>query len=129
MNISTRRWRFPGGRNRRRGTDPRRTDLKRILCLVLCLGLLSLPLHAQQSPARTEQVGLRASTTAGPLNFTLEEAVRFAVENNANLKIEKIRVEQARWRVEEHQGEFYPLINSSTHLNRRDKFVAIPLDP
>jgi len=98
--------------------------LKRILCLVLCLGLLSLPLHAQQSPARTEQVGLRPSTTAGPLNFTLEEAVRFAVENNPNLKIEKIRVEQARSRVEEQQGEFYPLLNSTTNFNRRDNIVA-----
>jgi outer membrane protein TolC len=58
------------------------------------------------------------------LNLSLEEAVRLAIENNPNLKVEKIRVEQARARVDGEKGEFYPLLNSTSNFLRRDNIVA-----
>jgi outer membrane protein TolC len=82
------------------------------------------PLLAQQIPVRTEQVGLRPATNTGTLNLTLDDAVRLAVENNPTLKVEKIRVEQARSRVEGERGEFAPLLNSSTNFLRRDNIIA-----
>lgn len=98
--------------------------MKRILCVLLCLGLLDIPLLAQQTAPRTEQVGLRPSSATGPLNLSLEDAVRLAIENNPNLKVEKIRVEQARSRVDGQKGEFDPLLNSTTNFLRRDNIVA-----
>jgi hypothetical protein len=58
------------------------------------------------------------------LSLSLEEAVRLAIENNPTLKVEKIRVEQSRSRVDGQKGEFYPLLNSTTNLLRRDNIVA-----
>src|SRR5688572_701914 len=125
MNISTRRWLFPGGRNRRqRNGSEGGQILKRILCVLLCLVLSSAPLHAQQTPDISERVGLRPSTTIGTLNLSVEDAVRLALENNPNLKIEKIRVEQARSRIETSEGEYHPLFNSTTNFSRRDNIVA-----
>lgn len=98
--------------------------MKRIFCVFLCLGLLNIPLLAQQAPIRIEQVGLRPSSSTGSLMLSLEEAVRLAVENNPTLKVEKIRVEQARSRIAEQNGEFYPLFNSTTTVSRRDNIVA-----
>lgn len=98
--------------------------MKRILWILLCLGLVDGPLLAQQIPVRTEQVGLRPATNTGTLNLTLDDAVRLAVENNPTLKVEKIRVEQARSRVEGERGEFAPLLNSSTNFLRRDNIIA-----
>jgi outer membrane protein len=100
------------------------TLLKRTFCILLCLGLFGIPLHAQQPPGRTEQINLRPSLTTGPLSLSVEEAVRLAIENNPTLKIEKIRVEQARSRVDGQKGEFSPLLNSTTNLLRRDNIVA-----
>jgi outer membrane protein TolC len=85
---------------------------------------LNIPLLAQQAPIRIEQVGLRPSSSTGSLMLSLEEAVRLAVENNPTLKVEKIRVEQARSRIAEQNGEFYPLFNSTTTVSRRDNIVA-----
>ena len=98
--------------------------MKRTLCILACFGLLEIPLLAQQTPPRTEQVGLRPSPTTGPLSLSLEEAVRLAIENNPTLKVEKIRVEQSRSRVDGQRGEFYPLLNSTTNFLRRDNIVA-----
>jgi outer membrane protein TolC len=58
------------------------------------------------------------------LNLSLEDAVRLAIENNPNLKVEKIRVEQARSRVDGQRGEFDPLLNATTNFLRRDNIVA-----
>ena len=96
----------------------------RTLCVFLCLGLLNIPLLAQQVPQRTEDVGLRPALTTGTLMLSLEDAVKLAVENNPALKVEKLRVEQARSRIEEQNGEFYPLFNSTTNFTRRDNIVA-----
>src|SRR5688572_31239266 len=104
--------------------DRRRTDLKRTFSIFLCLAMPSVPLLAQQAPIRTEQVGLRPSVTTGTLNLTLDDAIRLAVENNPTLKVEKIRVEQARSRVDGERGEFHPLLNSSTNFLRRDNIIA-----
>src|SRR5688572_16159546 len=104
--------------------DRRRTDLKRTFSILLCLAMPSVPVLAQQAPIRTEQVGLRPSVTTGTLNLTLDDAIRLAVENNPTLKVEKIRVEQARSRIEGERGEFHPLLNSTTNFLRRDNIVA-----
>lgn len=98
--------------------------MKRIVCVLLCLGLFTIPLLAQQTPPRTEQVGLRPSSATGALNLSLEDAVRLAIENNPNLKVEKIRVEQARSRVGGQKGEFDPLLNSTANFLRRDNIIA-----
>ncbi|HET9217433.1 MAG TPA: TolC family protein [Terriglobia bacterium] len=98
--------------------------MKRILWILLCLGLMDGPLLARQTPVRTELVGLRPASNAGILSLTLDDAVRLAVENNPTLKVEKIRVEQARSRVDGERGEFHPLLNSSTNFLRRDNIIA-----
>jgi outer membrane protein TolC len=74
--------------------------------------------------ASTEQVGLQRVLALGPLGITLQEAVRIALENNPTLKIEKIRVEQARSRIGQEKGEFDPLLNSGSALSSRDNIVA-----
>jgi outer membrane protein TolC len=82
------------------------------------------PLKAGQQAPRTETVELERSSTTGALNLTLEQTVRLALENNPALKIEKIRVEQARSRIEGQRGEYDPLFNSTSAFSRKDVIVA-----
>ena len=75
------------------------------------------------SPA-TEQVDLQGASFPGVMNLSLQEAVRLALENNPTLKVEKIRVEQARSRINQQKGEFDPLFNSGSVLSHKDNIVA-----
>ena len=71
--------------------------MKYLLGIWLCLSLLRLEAQAQpQNNSRTEQVGLNRSSTSGTLSVSLQEAVTLALENNPVLKVEKVRVQQAR---------------------------------
>src|SRR5882672_9177909 len=114
------RWHFPVDRNNRGGNI-----LKYLLGVWICLSLLRLEADAQpQVNSRTEQVGLNRSSTSGTLSVSLQEAVTLALENNPILKVEKVRVQQARSKIGQQQGEFSPLFNSGTKVNRGDIIVA-----
>jgi outer membrane protein len=114
------RWHFPEDRNNRGGDI-----LKYLLGIWVCMSLLTHVASAQpQNNPRTEQVGLSRSPTSGTLSVNLQEAVSLALENNPVLKVEKVRVEQARSRVGQQEGEFSPLFNSGTKVNRGDIIVA-----
>ena len=77
-----------------------------------------------QLPTRTETIVLQKGTTSGMLNLGLRDAVRMALENNPALKVEKIRVEQARSRIEGQIGDYSPIFNSSSAVSRKDNIVA-----
>jgi outer membrane protein TolC len=99
--------------------------LKYLLGIWLCLSLLRPEAQAQpQTNSRTEQVGLNRSSTSGTLSVSLQEAVTLALENNPVLKVEKVRVQQARSKIGQQEGEFTPLFNSGTKVNRGDIIVA-----
>ena len=112
--------------------------MKRIFCTGACLTILLLSAEAapQTSPQvetqialppasiRTEEISLQRAAASGTLNLTVQEAVRLAMENNPALKVEKIRVEQARSRIEQQRGEFNPLFNSGGSFSRKDNIVA-----
>jgi len=99
--------------------------LRYLLGVWICLSLLRLEAHAQpQNNTRTEQVGLNRSPTSGNLSVSLKEAVTLALENNPILKVEKVRVQQARTRIGQQQGDFTPMFNSGTKVNRGDIIVA-----
>ncbi|HET9132397.1 MAG TPA: TolC family protein [Terriglobia bacterium] len=99
--------------------------MKYLLGIWLCLSLLRPEAQAQpQTTTRTEQVGLNRSSTSGTLSVSLQEAVTLALENNPVLKVEKVRVQQARSKIGQSEGEFAPLFNSGTKVNRGDIIVA-----
>jgi len=99
--------------------------LKYLLGVWVCLIFWSIEAQAQQQPTtRTEQVGLARSPTSGTLNVSLQQAVTLALENNPVLKVEKVRVEQARSRVGQQEGDYNPVFNSGTKFNRGDVIVA-----
>ena len=76
------------------------------------------------TPPAIEQVSLQRSSSSGSTRLSLQEAVRLALQNNPTLKIEKIRVEQARSRVGQQQGDFDPLLNSGALVSHKDSIVA-----
>ena len=99
--------------------------MKYLVGIWVCLALLRPAAEAQsQTAPRTEQVGLERSTRSGTLNLSMQEAVSLALENNPTLKVEKVRVEQARSRVGQQEGDFNPVFNSGTKVNRGDIIVA-----
>jgi len=102
--------------------------LKPLICTLTCLVVYVQTVDARpqqyQLPTRSEAVGLEKAAASGTLNVTLPEAVRFALENNPSLKIEKIRVEQARSRIEGQVGDYSPVFNSTSSVSRKDNIVA-----
>ena len=97
--------------------------MKYLLGIWVCLSLLR-PAAEAQTTTRTEQVDLARSSRSGTLSLSMQEAVSLALENNPTLKVEKVRVEQARSRVGQQEGEFSPMFNSNTKVNRGDIIVA-----
>jgi outer membrane protein TolC len=77
-----------------------------------------------QAPIRADSVGLQRTAATGQLNLTVQQAVQIALENNPSLKVERIRVEQAKSRIEAQKGEFDPLFNSSSIVSHKDNIVA-----
>jgi len=77
-----------------------------------------------QAPVRADSVGLQRTAATGALNLTVQQAVQIALENNPSLKVERIRVEQAKSRIEGQKGEFNPLFNSSSIVSHKDNIVA-----
>jgi outer membrane protein TolC len=70
------------------------------------------------------QIKLEKSALAGTLALTLNGAVELALERNPNLVVEKIRVEQARGKIEEEKGNYDPVFNLRGSLSRKDNVVA-----
>jgi outer membrane protein len=104
--------------------------LKPIVCTLICIAVCVQGVEARpqavpyQLPTRSEAVGLQKASASGTLNLNLQEAVRMALENNPSLKIEKIRVEQARSRIEGQIGDYSPVFNSTSAVSRKDNIVA-----
>ena len=82
---------------------------------------------AASAPAlgiETVQIQLQKSAIEGTLPLTLTGAVELALERNPNLVVEKIRVEQAREKVEEEKGVYDPVFNLRGTVSRKDNVVA-----
>lgn len=72
----------------------------------------------------TVQIQLEKSALVGTLPLTLNGAVELALERNPNLVVEKIRVEQARGKIEEEKGNYDPIFNLRGTVSRKDNVVA-----
>jgi outer membrane protein TolC len=76
-----------------------------------------------QAPAGT-RIDLQISPLNGELSLTLRDAIDLALARNPNLAIEKIRLEQAREKINEQKGNYDSLINFRTLAGRHDNVVA-----
>jgi outer membrane protein TolC len=56
--------------------------------------------------------------------LTLRGAVELALERNPNLVVEKIRLEQAREKIDEEKGNYDPVFNLRGTISRKDNVVA-----
>lgn len=112
--------------------------LRETLCILVCLNLWIPPAKADPqngvpgnagigqttpSPA-AKQADLAVASSPGVMKLSLQEAVQLALENNPTLKVEKIRVEQARSRINQQKGDFDPLLNSGSIMSHKDNIVA-----
>ena len=108
-----------------------------LLPALVLLGFASLSLAAAQgirpsnssagaAPAGPEnvEIQLQKSAIEGNLPLTLNGAVELALERNPNLVVEKIRVEQARGKIEEEKGNYDPVFNLRGSVSRKDNVVA-----
>lgn len=95
--------------------------MKRMLWTLVCLCVMKSNAEAQ---AQLPRPTLERPSISGPLALTLQDAVRLAIENNPTLQVERLRVEQARSRVDQLDGEFSPMFNSSSSIFRKDNIVA-----
>jgi outer membrane protein TolC len=88
------------------------------------------PVKAEPStlvPSKAESVvhiQLQRPSIEGNLFLSLNRAVELAVERNPALVVEKIRLEQAREKIQEEKGFYDPLLNLQTSIGRRDNVVA-----
>jgi outer membrane protein TolC len=104
--------------------------LRQFTFTFVCLIFLSVASKVEnaaaqsQAPVRADSVGLQRTAATGALNLTVQQAVQIALENNPSLKVERIRVEQAKSRIEGQKGEFNPLFNSSSIVSHKDNIVA-----
>lgn len=57
-----------------------------------------------------------------------QEAIRFALERNLNLTIERINPQIAREQIREAEGQFDPLLGSSVAYNRQKRFLNSALE-
>ena len=75
-------------------------------------------------PSDTVEIELQKNALEGNMPLTLNGAVELALERNPNLVVEKIRVEQARGKIEEEKGNYDPVFNLRGTISRRDNVVA-----
>src|SRR5262245_2657389 len=94
------------------GAVHKEESVKTIFSIFISL-VLCIPRAEARAQSRTEAGVLQKASASGILNLTLQEAVRMALENNPALKVEKIRVEQARSRIEGQLGDYNTVFNSS----------------
>lgn len=79
---------------------------------------------AAQPVSEPVQIELQKSAIAGTVPLTLNGAVVLALERNPNLVVEKIRIEQAREKIEEEKGNYDPVFNLRGTISRKDNVVA-----
>jgi outer membrane protein len=70
------------------------------------------------------EIQLEKTAIEGYLPLTLNGAVELALERNPNLIVEKIRVEQARSKIDEAKGDYDPTFNLRGSVSRKDNVVA-----
>ena len=70
------------------------------------------------------EIQLEKSAIVGRLPLTLNGAVELALERNPNLIVEKVRVEQARSKIDEAKGDYDPIFNLRGTVLRKDNVVA-----
>lgn len=111
------------------------TKLIALLPALVLLGIAPVPSLAQDSrpfyslfspspPSDAVEIQLEKRAFAGNLPLTLNGAVELALERNPNLVVEKIRVEQARGKIEEEKGNYDPVFNLRGTISRKDNVVA-----
>jgi outer membrane protein TolC len=79
---------------------------------------------APASMSEPVQIELQKSAIEGTVPLTLRGAVELALERNPNLVVEKIRLEQAREKIEEEKGNYDPVFNLRGTISRKDNVVA-----
>src|SRR5437870_8396709 len=84
--------------------------------------------QSQTPPGRggedIERIELQKSALTGDLSLSLDQAIYLALERNPNLIVEKLRLEQAREKIQEERGAYDPLLNFQSSLSRKDNVVA-----
>lgn len=83
-----------------------------------------LPGYYSAPPNDAVEIQLEKTAVEGKLPLTLNGAVELALERNPNLVVEKIRVEQARSKIEEEKGNYDPVFNLRGSVARKDNVVA-----
>jgi outer membrane protein len=76
------------------------------------------------SAADVVHIQLQRPAIQGELSLSLNRAVELALERNPLLTVEKIRLEQAREKIDEEKGYYDPLFNLRGNVARRDNVVA-----
>ena len=95
-------------------------NYKLLLILLVLLGTAAIDTRAQ-SGATTERVGVNPSD-ATPL--TLNQAIRFALENNNDIQASRIDVEKAEHNLTASRGAYDPLLFSETYFERSSTAVT-----
>jgi outer membrane protein len=96
---------------------------KRAFWMGVLLCFASNSLVRAQAPAGT-RVDLESSRLNGELSLTVRDAIELALARNPDLAIEKIRLEQAREKINEQRGNYDSLINVRALAGRHDNVVA-----
>lgn len=98
--------------------------MKPLVWAAVFLALLEMPGEASPQKETPVRVELEKSPITGDLPLTLNAAIELALERNPVLMVEKIRLEQAREKINEEKGNFDWLFNVRGTATRRDNIVA-----
>jgi outer membrane protein len=100
--------------------------MKWTLWIAIFLSFLASEARAQgaNQPQNPQQIQLQTSPLSGEVRLTLAQAIELALERNPSLMVEKIRLEQARARIEQESGVFNWIFNARGSAARRENVVA-----
>src|SRR6185436_6138860 len=90
----------------------------------LIVAITSVSVYAQstdEKPIQRERVGVE---TADAMPLTLNEAIRFALENNNDIRTSRIDVEKAEYNLTASRGAYDPHIFSETYFERSSTPIA-----
>ncbi len=89
------------------------------LVALLALGLAASAFAQPGAPERTPRDGGTAAQTPATLRLTVDEAVKMALDNNTDLKADRLDPQISDTRVAAAAGAFRPTLNSSVNSNNQ----------
>jgi outer membrane protein TolC len=101
--------------------------MKSVVRVAVLATLLSLPcLAPAQSAGESQRIRVELAQPAigGDFSLSLTSAVQLALERNPVLLVDKIRIEQAREKIEQERGTYDRILNFGGTLARRNNIVA-----